>query len=162
MDTVSISSENPLTIDEVKQEPMETLTTAAEGGEGLTQTSVDTSIDLKEEHSSGNHLYMDVEKASNVSVTTSSSSLPTVTIHLGSGPNKETVVIDRSESSNSTGQDKPITFTMTNANGVKSIVRGNSRMIIEAIDALRARKARPDEDRISHWVHRRCEGPCVY
>lgn len=30
-----------------------------------------------------------------------------------------------------------------------------SRVIIEAIDALRARKARPDETRITHWVNRR-------
>ena len=49
----------------------------------------------------------------------------------------------------------PITFTIPSANGPPTVVRGNSRMIIEAIDALRARKARPDEDRISHWVHRR-------
>lgn len=29
-----------------------------------------------------------------------------------------------------------------------------SRVIIEAIDALRNRKARPDETRISHWIER--------
>ena len=51
--------------------------------------------------------------------------------------------------------DKPITFTMTSSTGLPNVIKGNSRMIIEAIDALRARKARPDEDRISHWVHRR-------
>ena len=35
------------------------------------------------------------------------------------------------------------------------IVHTKSRFIIEAIDALRNRKARPDESRICHWVERR-------
>ena len=51
--------------------------------------------------------------------------------------------------------DIPVTFTVPSADGGNNIVKGNSRMIIEAIDALRARKARPDEERISYWVHRK-------
>lgn len=35
-----------------------------------------------------------------------------------------------------------------------------SRVIIEAIDALRGRKARPDETRITHWVNRRSVSSC--
>ncbi|KAI1289336.1 Histone acetyltransferase KAT6A [Halotydeus destructor] len=34
-------------------------------------------------------------------------------------------------------------------------IASNSRVIIEAIDALRTRKARPDETRICHWIERR-------